>query len=134
MRRPQLPDLKLPAPRLPRPSFRPPTFERLQEMSGPLGFFFYLLMFVAVLAIFTGDTGAGVLALLAGAGLHVVRSSVEEVSAQRRARAERKREVRLRPHRAARARAAQPRPAPSAPPEIRITAAAPRARRRANVR
>jgi hypothetical protein len=128
MRRPHLPALS-------RPSFALPTLERLQGISGPLGFFFYLLMFVAVLAIFSGDTGVGVLILLAGAGLHVVRSSVEELSAQRRMRVERKREVRLRSNRTARrTREAELRAAGAAPPEIRVTAAAPRARRRATVR
>jgi hypothetical protein len=152
MRRPQLPaklpGLRLPAPRLRlprpgRPNFRPLTFERLQAASGPVGFFFYLLMFVAVLAIFAGASGTGLLMLLAGAGLHVFRSSVEELGAARRARAEqadRKREVRLRSHRTAQRRAREAQAAavamPTAPvpePEFRVTAAPPQPRRRPRV-
>jgi hypothetical protein len=128
MRRPQLP-------RLSRPALRMPTLERLLELSGPLGFFFYLLMFVAVLAIFTGATATGVLMLVAGAAVHVVRSSAEELADQRRARAERKREVRLRSHRAARrAREAELQPSADGEPAIRVTAAQPRQRRQVSAR
>ncbi len=86
----------------------------MQELNGALQFFFYLLMFVALLAIFTGATGVGILMLVAGAALHVARASIAEVAAAhqaRRERAERKREVRLRPHRTAR-KARPQRPAP----------------------
>jgi hypothetical protein len=93
--------------------------DELQQLSEPLGFFFYLLMFVAVLAFFAGATGTGVVMLIAGAGLHVVRGSIEELAAERRAQAERKREVRLRSHRAPR-KVRETRPAAEA---IRVTAA-----------
>jgi hypothetical protein len=156
MERPRLPSIPVPSislPRLGRPSlprphrphFRPLTFERLQGMSAPVGFFFYLLMFVAVVAIFAGATGTGLLMLFAGAGLHVFRSSVEELGAKRRRRAEhaaRKREVRLRSHRTAQRRAREAKaaaaatPIPASSPEFRVTAAAraPRQRRRVSVR
>jgi hypothetical protein len=134
----RLPDLKLPSVRVPSlrvPKVRLPRLRggdfRLQglrlprldvdepgRLSGHLQFFFYLLMFVALLAIFAGSTGTAVVMLIAGAALHVLRSSLEEVAAQRQARrerAERKKPVRLRSHRAAqRARAEE---------EIRVTAA-----------
>ncbi|MGD9734193.1 MAG: hypothetical protein AB7V58_01090 [Solirubrobacterales bacterium] len=106
------PDLKLPSvriasvrlPSLPRPRLPRLDLEDPGKLSGDLRFFFYLLMFVALLAIFAGASGTGVVMLLAGAALHVLRSSLEEVAAQRRARrerAERKKQVRLRSHRAA---------------------------------
>lgn len=120
----RLPDLKLPGVRVPRvrrPNLRAPRIRGLRvhglrrpridvenpsRLSGHLQFFFYLLMFVALLAIFAGAGGVGVVMLIAGAGLHVLRSSLEEVAAQRQARrerAERKgKQVRLRSHRAAR--------------------------------
>jgi hypothetical protein len=103
-----------------------------RRLGQPLQFFFYLMMFVALLAIFSGATGTGILMLIAGAGLHVLRSSLEEVAARRRSRrerGERKREVRLREHRAARrAREAARKPAPArsivapAAEEIRVVA------------
>jgi hypothetical protein len=107
-----------------------------RRLSETLRFFFYLLMFVALLAIFTGATGSGIVMLIAGAAVHVVRSSLEEVAARRQARrerGERKREVRLREHRAARrAREAAAKPVVTTPAaeEIRVTAASPRGRRR----
>lgn len=122
----RFPELRLPSLRVPdlrrlrRPSLRmrPPEidYDDPRRFTEPLQFFFYLLMFVALLAILTGATATGVLLLIAGAGLHVVRSSLEELAAQRRARrerGERKRQVRLRSHRAAR----------KAREEIRVTAA-----------
>lgn len=104
----RLPDLHLPEVRLRRPAIHLSfdlDLDDPRRLAEPLQFFFYLLLFVALLAIFTGATATGVLLLIAGAGLHVLRSSLEEVAAQRRARrerGERKREVRLREHRAAR--------------------------------
>jgi hypothetical protein len=76
-----------------------------RSFTQPLQFFFYVCMLVALLAFFSGAIGSGVLLLLASAGLHVARSSIEEVAARRaarRERGERKRQVRLRSHRAAR--------------------------------
>jgi len=149
----RLPELRLPSLRLPdlrrlklrRPSMssvhlRKPELDLDQprRYTEPLQFFFYLLMFVALLAIFSGATGSGVAMLIAGAALHVVRSSLVEIAAQRqlrRERAGRKRQVRLRSHRTARqAREGGARPAPApapkptprlqpAAPEIRVTAA-----------
>jgi hypothetical protein len=135
----QLPELKLPSVRLPSPRLRRPRLPELrvrglrrpqldlddpQRLAQPLQFFFYLLMFVALLAIFSGATGTGVLMLIAGAALHVVRSSLTELAAQRQARrerGERKRQVRLRSHRARRAAAE----------EIRVSTTPPlRSRRR----
>lgn len=95
-----LPQLRLPQLRLPAVDLDDP-----RRFTEPLRFFFYLLMFVALLAVLTGATGTGVLMLVVGAALHVVRSSFEETAAQRRARrerSERKRQVRLRSHRKAR--------------------------------
>jgi len=145
----RLPNLRLPALRL--PSFRIPALRRPslrlrpeidlddpRRFTEPLQFFFYLLIFVALLAILTGATGTGILMLIAGATVHVARSSLEEVAAQRQARrerGERKRQVRLRSHRATRKeREAPARPAPKPPakpapklepaaPEIRVSAA-----------
>jgi hypothetical protein len=97
-----LPHLRLPSVRIGWPKVDLDDPSRLTE---PLQFFFYLLMFVALLAILTGASGTGVLMLVVGSLLHVVRSSLEETVAQRQARrerAERKRQVRLRSHRAAR--------------------------------
>jgi len=134
----RLPEIKLPrvkAPHLRVPNLRVPSLRvrgaRVQglrlpqldvddpgRLSGHLQFFFYLLMFVALLAIFAGATGTGVVMLIAGAALHVLRSSLEEVAAQRqvrRERAERKKQVRLRSHRAARKARSEE--------EIRVTAA-----------
>lgn len=132
----QLPELKLPSVRLPRPRLPQPRLPNLrvrglrrpqldlddpQRLAQSLQFFFYLLMFVALLAIFSGATGTGVLMLIAGAALHVVRSSLVELAAQRQARrerGERKRQVRLRSHRARRAQgagAARPAANPPAP-------------------
>lgn len=120
----RVPSIRLPSPRLPkvRVDLRWPQLDLDDpgRLAGHLQFFFYLLMFVAPLAIFAGATGTGVAMLIAGAALHVFRSSLEEVAARRQARrerAERKRQVRLRSHRAARrAQAAE---------EIRVTAAPP---------
>jgi hypothetical protein len=151
VRRPQLP-AKLPSvhlslprevrlPRMRRPRFRPLTFERMQAASDAVGFFFYLLMFVAVLAFFAGATGTGLLMLFVGAGVHVFRSSVEELAAKRRRQAEhasRRREVRLRSHRNAQRRVSEAKatPLPASSPEFRVTATArvPRERRRVSVR
>lgn len=144
----RLPNLRLPELRL--PSFRIPTvrrphlrlrpeidFDDPRRFTEPLQFFFYLLLFVALLAILTGATGTGILMLVAGGAVHVARSSLEEVAAQRQARrerGERKRQVRLRSHRGPRkAREAPERPAPPrapkpapklepAAPEIRVSA------------
>jgi len=128
-------------PRLRRPQFKPLTFERLQAASDPVGFFFYVLMGAAVLAFFAGATGTGLLMLFAGAGLHVFRSSVEELATKRRRQAEnaaRKREVRLRSHRIAQRRVSEAKatPLPASSPEFRVSAAAraPRERRRVSVR
>jgi hypothetical protein len=102
----RLPDLHLPEVRLPRPKIRLDLdLDDPRRLGEPLQFFFCLLLFVALLAIFSGATATGILMLIAGAALHVLRSSLEEVAAQRRLRrerGERKREVRLREHRAAR--------------------------------
>jgi hypothetical protein len=101
----RLPNLRLHELRLPSPSLPRVDLDDPRRFAEPLQFFFYLLMFAALLAIFTGATGSGVLMLIAGAALHVVRSSLEELAAQRRARrerGERKRQVRLRSHRVAR--------------------------------
>jgi hypothetical protein len=118
----QVPDLR----RLPRPSLRALRLRRPEidyedpsRLTEPLKFFFYLLMFVAFLAFVTGATGSGVLLLVAGAALHVVGSSLEEIAARRRAqreRGERKRQVRLSSHRAARRRTATPPPRVTAQP------------------
>ena len=145
----RFPDLKLPSVRVPSvrlPALRLPSLrvrgfhvhglrwpqldvDDPGRLAGHLQFFFYLLMFVALLAIFAGATGTGVLMLIAGAALHVVRSSLEEVAAQRQARrerAERKKPVRLRSHRAAqRARAEEeirvtPAPRVAAPPRAAV--------------
>jgi hypothetical protein len=128
-------------PRLRRPQFRPLTFERLQAASDPVGFFFYVLMFAAVLAFFAGASASGLLMLFTGASLHVFRSSVEELAAKRRREAEhaaRKREVRLRSHRIAQRRVSEAKatPLPASSPEFRVSAAAraPRERRRVSVR
>ncbi len=138
----RFPDLKLPSVRVPSPRLPSVRLPRLGgslglrgfrvqglrrprldvddpgRLSGHLQFFFYLLMFVALLAIFAGATGTGVVMLIVGAALHVLRSSLVEVAAQRQARrerAERKKPVRLRSHRAAqRARTEE---------KIRVTAA-----------
>ncbi|HYC80321.1 MAG TPA: hypothetical protein VEB65_00965 [Solirubrobacterales bacterium] len=111
-RLPDLPEVKLPSVRVPNLDLDDPG-----RLSGDLQFFFYLLMFVALLAIFAGASGTGVVMLIAGAALHVCRSSLAELAARRRARRERagrKKQVRLRSHRAAqRAQAAA---------EIRVTA------------
>lgn len=109
--RPRLPRLR--PPWSPRPTLE---LERLQRLGEPLQFFFYLLMFVAFLAIVTGAAGTGIAMLIAGAALHVGRASIVEVAAAREARqerAQRKREVRLRSHRAA--RKAPPERPPAAP-------------------
>ena len=135
---PRLPRVELRGIRLRRPTIRVSfalDLDDPERLGQPLRFFFYLLMFVAVLAILSGATGTGVLMLIAGAALHVLRSSLEEVAARRRARrerGERKREVRLREHRAARrAREAAPKAAPKVAPakpavnpaeQIRVTA------------
>jgi hypothetical protein len=124
--RDRLPDFHLSEIHLPHLPWAPSLdLDDPQRLAEPLQFFFYLLMFVALLAILSGATGTGVLMLIAGAGLHVLRSSLEEVAARRRSqreRSEHKREVRLREHRAARrAREAAPKPAPS-PPVVAPTA------------
>jgi hypothetical protein len=95
-----------------------------RRYTEPLRFFFYLLMFVALLAAFAGATDTAVLMLLAGATLHVVRFSLEETAARRAARRERgKRQVRLRSHRVAARRA-------RVDEEIRVSAASQAAARR----
>jgi hypothetical protein len=89
-----------------------------RRLAGPLQFFFYLLMFVALLAVLSGATGTGVAMLVVGAALHVVRSSLAEVAARRqvrRERDERKRQVRLRSHRIAQRAAQEAKPARPAP-------------------
>jgi hypothetical protein len=103
----RLPELRLPHLRPPSVRIGRPEVDRddPRRTTEPLQFFFYLLMFVALLSVLTGATGTGVLMLVVGSVLHVVRSSLEETAAQRQAqreRAERKRQVRLRSHRAAR--------------------------------
>ncbi len=131
----RLPHLRLPSVRIGRPRV---DLDDPRRTTEPLRFFFYLLMFAALLAVFVGATGTAVLMLLAGAALHVVRSSLEETAAQRQARrerGERKRQVRLRSHRtASKAReggTASPARAPqsAAAAEIRVSAA-PRLRAR----
>jgi hypothetical protein len=130
LRRPDLPSLphlrrpSMPSVRLRRPEL---DLDQPRRYTEPLRFFFYLLMFVALVAVFSGADGTGVVMLIAGAALHVARSSLEELAAQRQARRERagrKRQVRLRSHRAAR----QAREAGAPAPEIRVGAA--RSRRR----
>jgi hypothetical protein len=124
LRRPSMPSLRLRKPEL--------DLDRPRRYTEPLQFFFYLLMFVALLAIFSGATGSGVAMLIIGAALHVARSSLLEIAAQRQARRERagrKRQVRLRSHRTARqAREAGAPPAPAATPTPRLQPAAPEIR------
>jgi hypothetical protein len=127
-----LPKFRLPSLRLRTPSIRLRLdLDDPRRFSEPLQFFFHLLMFVSLLAIFAGATGTGVVMLIAGAVVHVARASLVEIAAQRQARrerSERKRAVRLRSHRAARkareAPAAQPAASarPAAAAEIRVTA------------
>jgi hypothetical protein len=125
---PRLRGVRMPSPRLPRVHLSRPRLdlEDPRDLTASLQFFFCLLMFVALLAIFSGATGSGLAMLIAGAAVHVVRSSLAETAAQRRARRERaghKRPVRLRSHRTAR-QARQAAPPPAAPaPELRATAA-----------
>jgi hypothetical protein len=126
----RLPDFRLPdvrVPSLPRLDLDDPG-----RFTEPLQFFFCLLMFVALVAVFAGATATGVVMLVVGAALHVVRSSLEELAAQRQARrerADRKRQVRLRSHRVARRAqdagaqpAARPVAKPAASAEVRVAA------------
>lgn len=125
----RLPAIHLPQIRIPRLGLPKVDLDDPRRFTEPLQFFFYLLMFVAMLAILTGATGTGVLMLIAGSALHVLRSSLEETAARRQARRERnerKRQVRLRSHRPPRktreAPSARPAPQPAAE-QIRASAA-----------
>jgi hypothetical protein len=57
--------------------------ERLERLTEPLALLFYALMAVALLAALVGSTGSAFALLLLGAGLHVVRFSIELVAEQR---------------------------------------------------
>jgi hypothetical protein len=121
----RLPHLRRPSVRMGRPKV---DLEDPRRTTEPLQFFFYLLMFVSLLSILTGATGTGVVMLVVGSVLHVVRSSLEETAAQRQARrerAERKRQVRLRSHRTA--RKARDEIRVSATPRLKARPAAPSA-------
>jgi hypothetical protein len=62
---------------------RLPDLDRLQRLTEPLAILFYALMAVALLAALVGSTGTALALLLIGAGLHVVRFSIELLVEQR---------------------------------------------------
>lgn len=56
---------------------RLPDLDSLERFIEPLALLFYALMTVALLAALVGSTGSALALLLIGAGLHVVRFSIE---------------------------------------------------------